>query len=106
MASEIGTFIELVKDVEKCLVFDRQTVEDRKWVDPVSGIAKSGKVYVLHTVLEDNKPVDKTYNVMSRRHAEELEDLRSQGLLLNRPICILRTGEGYLTRYSIRIGPG
>ncbi len=104
--SEPANFIQLKLNIEKCLVFDDQWWENRQWEDPLTKRAKSGKVYVLHVVLEDNHPVDKQYSVMSRRHVEDLDQMKETGMLLNRPLCITKLGEGYRTKYSIRIGPG
>lgn len=104
--SIIENYVELKLNFETCMKFDRIWNEQRTWDDPLTKQPKKGGVLVLHVYERNGKPVDMTYSTISRKHSAELVHMLEMGTLLNRPICIMKTGSGFKTRYSVRIGEG
>jgi len=101
--SVLGNFVRLEPEKPVILMFDRDWFEEREIVDPITKAAKTVRVLVLHVINEDGKEVDKTYSVISERHAAELMKLKELGVLFTRPIKLTKHGKGFRSEIEIQV---
>jgi hypothetical protein len=102
--SEQDSYVKLENAVNKTLQFSQIFYEPRELVDPISKITKTVQALVCVVIREDGAPVSKTLSLLSAKAKAQLEGYIGDPNLASYIFGITKSGQGYLTQYSITKG--
>jgi len=101
----LENYVILETGIPTRLHFTDHRIQRRTITDPITGEAGSRNVLVLEVDRMDGRPVIAKYSTMSEKHAAQFEPYLEEKRYRDYEFTITRTGEGFLTQYSVSVVP-
>jgi hypothetical protein len=101
----LENYVILETGIPTRLHFTDHRIQRRTITDPITGEPASRNVLVLDVDRMDGRPVVALYSTMSEKHATQFEPYLKEKRYRDYEFTITRTGEGFLTQYSVSVSP-
>jgi hypothetical protein len=101
----LENYVMLETGIPTRLHFTDHRIQRRTVTDPVTGEPASRNVLVLDVDRMDGRPAVAKYSTMSEKHAMQFEPYLEGKRYRDYEFTITRTGEGFLTQYSVSVVP-
>lgn len=101
----LENYVILETGIPTRLHFTDHRIQRRTITDSITGEPGSRNVLVLDVDRMDGRPVTAKYSTMSEKHATQFEPYLKEKRYRDYEFTITRTGEGFLTQYSVSVVP-
>ena len=101
----LENYVILESGIPTRLHFTDHRIERRTITDPVTGQPGSRNTLVFEVDRMDGRAVSAKYSTMAEKHAVQFEPYLKDKSYTRYEFTIVRTGEGFLTSYSLTPTP-
>lgn len=101
----LENYVMLENGIPTRLHFIDHMITSRVIYDPITNQPATRKVLVFDVDEMDSRKVVAKYSTMSEKHANQFAAYLPDKKYVNYDFTIVRTGEGFLTRYSVTAVP-